>query len=527
LRFWLDEDVRNAFLAQVDREDLPNVRLTCLDFGAKAAPFLFEEVSVSFQPSTFTRPARVAALERIGHHVKTFSFNMSHGPETFLPPLIDPMTGEEQEFEYVPQAQQPNTLAGKVKQPKYGTWEMTDLLLKQYPPLFHASTHIPAFLRTLAEMPNLEHLKVNCPGQEAAQRYRRSCVDYALISLRVAVERSDLPNLSALTFERIHANGLFYFMPQHGFGATPRSPRTWSQIKRLSINMDSVGVPSNSATQTEHLRTLSAFFRPFSRSVTRIAFRWNGKKGPSPLTLDSEPSMQPYYRAGSAGSPIPPPPPPKTPLISFGAPSSGGLFTPPPSPPRQRIHRSMTDPSTVRPRPAPRPLVFPALRSLSLENCIVDATQLATLITRHGRKLTDFSFESISLRSGDWDAALAPLTRITGSESWKRKAVEVMDVPVVLRLPGERPQPPAKSPVPSPTKAVAWDPSIPHDDSRRVAVPMHRVERKEDRGATSALARWIAKRAKARKEKSKAVAPMSLSCAQQQDKPWGRPVLAF
>lgn len=450
MRFWLDEDCRNAFLGQVDRKDLPNVRLTCLDFGAKAAPFLFDEVEVTFKPSSFTRPARMAALERIGDHVKTLSFNLPHGPSTFLPPLIDPWTGEERNFDYSPQVSKPPTLIGKVKQPKYGSWEVTELLVKQYPPLFHAATDVPSFVRTLSAMPNLSHLKISCPGQEPALRYRRSTVDYALISLRIAVERAPLHSLETLSLLSVHPSSVFYLMPSQDFGASHRSPRRWAQIKKLAVEMDGhAPCPKTLGPRNEHLRLLHGYLRMFSHSLTRLSFRWVGDKGPSPLSLHSEPCLQPQpppVPPKTANLPLTPlPSPPKT-SSSFPPPGRQCHHRPSPLPPHPYLHNAAAN----LPRPPPTPLTMPRLTSLMVENCTIDARQISALITRHRRSLTDFEFEDITLRSGDWDEALAPLTRMTGGDGWKGKAVEVMDVPIVMM--GAQPEPQlAFSPPPRPS----------------------------------------------------------------------------
>ncbi len=69
---------------------------------------------------------------------------------------------------------------------------------------------------------------------------------------------------------------------------------------------------------------------------------------------------------------------------------------------------------------------------MELENAVLDASQISTFITSHRRTLYEFNFEDVILRSGSWDVALAPLTRISGSEKWKQKAEEVMDVPIIL-----------------------------------------------------------------------------------------------
>ncbi|KAF2494011.1 hypothetical protein BU16DRAFT_562966 [Lophium mytilinum] len=389
LRFWLNDTCRNALLEEVPKEELSNVRLVCHDFATRATPFLFQDVSITFKPSTFTKPARMAALERVGRHVKTLTFNMPHTSETFLPPLVDPLTGEHRPFLYEPQVHPPNTLAGKVKQPKYGSWEMTDLLIKQYPPLFHAATNIPAFIRAFSLLPALSHLKISCPGQETAQRYRRSTVDYALISLRIAIERAHLPQLTTLSLLPIHPGGLLYLQPMLAFGSTPRSSRRWAQIRKLAIHMDSF--PFAQKSRTEHLRILHAYLRAFAPTLTRLFFRWRGERGPSPLSLDREPCMQPPTPPGSS-------------------------------------HSAQVKPQLT----GPRTLKFPRLRAMELENALMDSSQISSFIHAHRRTLADFNFEDVTLRSGDWDDALAPLTRLTGSEEWKRKAEEVMDVPVML-----------------------------------------------------------------------------------------------
>ncbi|KAF2853361.1 hypothetical protein T440DRAFT_303350 [Plenodomus tracheiphilus IPT5] len=396
LRFWLNDQCRDSVLEHLEPEDLSNFRLVCHDFSSKAAPRLFEALTVTFKTSSFSKPARIEALSRIGRHVKTFTFHMPHGPESFLPPIIDPETGAEKQFIYEPQVQNPQAGPAKEKTPKYGSWEMQDLLIKQYPPLFHAATNVPAFVAAFSELINLTHLKVSCPGSSNAPRHRRSAVDYALISLRIAVERAPLYSLSALSLHPIHPGGLLYLHPMHGFGSTPSSAKRWGQIRRLSICMDSIPFSSPStrtrAQSLEHLRILHAYLRTLSRGLTRLFFRWKGARGPSPLSLDKEPCMLP----------------------------------PPPS------HQDALHPSMRGQTSGPRPLKFPRLRYMTLENAVMDSVQIADFIHKHKKTLVEFNFEDVKLREGDWDAALAPLTVISGNERWKACQEEVMDVPIML-----------------------------------------------------------------------------------------------
>jgi len=105
----------------------------------------------------FTRLARMAALERIGHHTGSFSFHMPHTPDTFLVPLLDPVNGEELTFIYEPTVSSsgPSSSNSRSSIPKHRTSEMNDLLVKQYPPIFHAATNISSFICAFNAMPFL------------------------------------------------------------------------------------------------------------------------------------------------------------------------------------------------------------------------------------------------------------------------------------------------------------------------------------------------------------------------------------
>ena len=385
LQFWWNDRTRNTFLSCLPKEELSSFRLACHDFSIRAAPLLFEDINVTFRPSSFTKPAKMAALDRIGHHIQTLTFTMPHGPETFLPPLIDSVTGEEVTFEYEPYCQVTRNSASRLSIPTYGSWEMTDLLVKQYPPLFHAAANVPSFIRAFSAIKNLKHLKVSCPGQEPALCFRRSIVDYALISLRIAVERSKLSMLDTLSLVSIHPGAILYLNPIMGFGALPNSAKRWRQIRKLAILMDSV--PSGPNIATDHLKSLHSYLQNFSCSLRRFVFRWKGTKGPFPLSLVSEPRLLNNK-------------------VALACP--------------RRCHLAL------------RPLKFECLRYMEVENALMDALQVSTFITIHRRSICEFNFEDSSLRSGSWDEALAPLTRISGSERWKKKSEEVMDVPLIL-----------------------------------------------------------------------------------------------
>ena len=398
LNFWWTDKARDSFLSHVPTEDLASLRLACHDFGSRAAPFLFKDISISFRSSTFTKQSRMAALERIGHHVKTFHFNMPHSSETFLPPLIDPLTGEEVSFDYEPYTRTTKDSTSRLSIPSYGSWEMTDLLVKQYPPLFHSAANVPAFIRTLSSLKNLKHLKISCPGQEQSHRYRRSIVDYALISLRIAVERSQLSSLNTLSLLDIHPSSALYLNPSMGFGALPNSMRRWRQIRRLIVRMDAI--PLDASTSQDHLKHLQCYINNFTSSLRHFDFRWQGDRAPYPISLHSEEAL----KKASPNLACP---------MTYALPH--------------------------------KPLRFPRLRNLRTENTIANASQIASFITRHHHavrhtKRLKLKFDDAHLRTGTWIEALEPLTRISGSDSWKSSSEEsaedsieeFMDVPIMF-----------------------------------------------------------------------------------------------
>ena len=75
---------------------------------------------------------------------------------------------------------------------------------------------------------------------------------------------------------------------------------------------------------------------------------------------------------------------------------------------------------------------------MHLVNASLDAAQASGFIMSHRKVLHEFQFDQCHLRSGTWDDALAPLSRITGNDEWKQKQEEVMDVPIMLSPVDER-----------------------------------------------------------------------------------------
>jgi hypothetical protein len=351
----------------------------------RAAPALFEDLNITFKTSTFTKPARLAALDRMGFYVKTLNFNLLHSKETFLPPLVEPDTGAELSFTYTPQIQPPSP-----RRPKYGDAGTNEILTRQYPALFHAATNVPAFIQAFSSFVNLEHLKVSCPGYHASQRHRRSTVDYALISLRIAVEQNSLNALTRLTLAPIHLGGLMYLAPVIGYGASPRSASRWSCIQHLTIHSSTL--PSAATTaEPDHMKLLQSYIRNFQRNLSSLIFRWDGDKGPMPIQQpvmsETVQGQHPAHRN-----------------------EAGALQQPP------TRHRGS---------PAPH---FPKLRQLEIENVACSAMEVSAFVACHKRTLEELNFEDTTLTNGTWDEALAPLTR----QARRVRHQETADIPIML-----------------------------------------------------------------------------------------------
>jgi hypothetical protein len=147
VRLWKMKRIQQVLTSHLASKDLISCRPVCRRLAVYIAPILFADIEVRFRSSTFDKPSRMAALERIGVHIQAMTFKISHDRETFLPPILDPITGTEQTFIYTPRRCQ---LGGS--SPRYGSRQMTELLVKQYPPLFHASTNIPSFVQALTRI---------------------------------------------------------------------------------------------------------------------------------------------------------------------------------------------------------------------------------------------------------------------------------------------------------------------------------------------------------------------------------------
>lgn len=377
IRLWRDEGLRTSLLSHLDTASICAIRLTSSECCDLSTPTLFARTRLTFTPSSLTRPSRLEALSRVGRHIRHLTFFMPHSPATFLPPLVNPSTGREVNFLY-----SPHTSGGSVSQrPKYGSPELGDLLTQQYPPIFHAATNVPAFVRAVTYMPNLRHLTISCPDQDPAQRYRRDAVDYALVSLRIAIERAPVDQLEKLSLHHMHSSGLVYLRHMPGFGCTPSAGRRWKQIKKLSITMDSWDF-HGSQPGKDHLKMLDDYIRAFSANLEKVSFGWSGRRGPCPLTLFSDP-----------------------------------LFAPPKT---TKLFAEVTSPMSPLPAAPLRPaMVFPNLKYMQIRNASMSTDQVSDFVLEHRHTVREFDFENVVLiNGGEWEDALSPLARASSSDEW-------------------------------------------------------------------------------------------------------------
>lgn len=391
---WAQEDIRDRLIAYLSKSDLCAVRLSnsaCCNLVTRR---LFQRIHLTFTPNSFTRPYRVEALARIGHHVEHLTFYMPHSDATFLPPLIHPATGSEINYLYTPHTSMASTLT----RPKYGNSELGDILTQQYPPLFHASTNVPSFINAVKNLPGLRHLTIKTPGQNPAERYRRDIVDYALMSLRIAIERSPyLTKLSKLSLHGVHPAAFLYlkFQDGPGFGCSPNAGKRWRQIRKMAIAVDAWDFYGPGGPGLDQLKIIDNYLRQFTGTLEKLSFTWLGRKGPCPLALAEDP-----------------------------------LFETPRE--NKKLFNEVTSPmSPLPPRPGVRGRIcFRKLKNLSVRNATMHAAQLRGLVETHRKTVKEFDFENVVLHNGgNWDDALAPLMSPGPSEvasnrdTWARYSV--------------------------------------------------------------------------------------------------------
>ncbi|RYP26083.1 hypothetical protein DL767_008186 [Monosporascus sp. MG133] len=234
----------------------------------------------------------------------------------------------------------------------------------------------------------MRHLTIKTPGQNPKERYRRDIVDYALISLRIALERAPLNELTKLSLSSVHPSAFIYLRHTSGFGCLPSAVRRWRQIRKMHIAVEAWDFYGPSPG-LDHLKMIDDFIRSFSGNLEKFTFTWLGRKGPCPLSLAADP-----------------------------------LFAPPRN--TQKLFHEVTSPmSPLPPTPPRKPVVFRKVRYLAVRNATMNALQVSDLVNSHRQCVREFDFENVVLiDTGNWDEALAPLMDNTSqSEHWTRHSM--------------------------------------------------------------------------------------------------------
>ncbi|KAK3501818.1 hypothetical protein B0T13DRAFT_211581 [Neurospora crassa] len=376
---WKHETIRERLFDLLDKRDLCAVRAANSTLSSLLTKRLFLRTHVTFTANTFTKQTRICALSRIGHHVEHLTFYFPHSDATFLPPLIHPTTGREISFLYQPIT----SMAAALVRPKFTNSELGQILTEQYPPLFHAASNVPSFIHAMRHLPNMRHLSIKTPGQNPQDRYRRDCVDYALISLRISLERAPLTKLSKLSLSGVHPTAFNYLRhtPGSGYGSSPSAERRWRQIRKLYISVESWDFYHPTSPGLDHLKIMDEFIRGFAPRLEKLSFTWDGhRKGPCPVALGGDPLFAP---AGTRSK----------------------------QQQRKKQSNDLKDSMSPLPeRPRRRDIDMPRLKYLSVRNATMNASQVNGLVKRHMRTVKEFQFEEILLvGEGTWDEALKPL----------------------------------------------------------------------------------------------------------------------
>ncbi|KAI1389606.1 uncharacterized protein F4822DRAFT_205926 [Hypoxylon trugodes] len=385
---WQKERIREKLFELLSKEDICNIRLAssaCCNLVTKR---LFLRTHLTFSAHTFTRQSRIQALSRVGQHIEHLTFYFPHSEATFLPPLIHPESGREISFLYKPHT----SMASVLERPKFANSGLGQVLTDQYPPLFHAASNVPSFINAMKHLPNMRHLTIKTPGQDPRERYRRDIVDYALISLRISLERAEMKKLTKLSLSSIHPSAFIYLRHAIGFGCLPSAARRWKQIRKLHISVESWDFYGPSPG-LDHLKMIDDYIRDFSTCLEKLTFTWLGRKGPCPLSLAADP-----------------------------------LFAPPRS--SMKLFNEVTSPmSPLPPVPLRKPIVFQKLRYMAVRNATMNAPQVAALVSAHRHSVREYDFENVVLiNDGSWDEALAPLmNRRSRSNRWTRHSMATIE----------------------------------------------------------------------------------------------------
>ena len=370
-KIFQNKRIRSKIFAQLSPEDIASLRMVSSRVNKTISPAIFKTLTVAFRALTFS-PDRLVSLERIGHHVEAFKFIFAHTEATYMPPMLDPESRKLVTLIHEPRARHDGGRQGHI----FGRKRIDAMALHNYGIILMAAVNIHQFTQALSSMKNLRVLIVSCPGTPMGDPGRRCVVDYALWSLRSAVERAGLQNLRRISLDPIHLAGVQYFLPGAlAVGSVISSRRVWRQVKKISLTVSAwkelaSGTPAKYKVQLKFLHQFLEYFN----HVEELTFSWTREaRWICPLTLDLLPSRNPLMAS---------------------------------KPARDRFIVN-------------RPLTFPNLNTLRLENVGMNASDLKSFLSRHTGNFKAWFLEDVYFVHGSLEEALEPLTVIakSGGES--------------------------------------------------------------------------------------------------------------
>lgn len=373
---WLNDSVRDVLCDACDDDTLCSLRKTSRDLADVIAPVLFKTLYLSFRIDTFSKPGRLETFSRVGHHVRDLHFSMEHCEATFLPELYA-TDGESNMWPWAPCKTVKSKVERTLRQPTE-----SEQWMEHWPPMFQAASNAYQFIRFFRYMPRLRGLTLTTSGQDSQDLYRRSAVDFAVASVRTALDNVDLQLFRRLSLD-IHPGALLSLMPTHSYVNSPRSNRLIKRIKKLKITMTSWDFEKN---EKDHLKLLDSYIRSFAPSLEKLIFTWDGERGPCPVTLQSDSLIN---------------------LLAYENRNAHLLFG------------EMTSPMSPLPeRPAKPEINFSRLRSIKLQNASMTAQQLHDFFARHRETLRSYELNEVELKDhGDFEYVVSPLLNLEDETS--------------------------------------------------------------------------------------------------------------
>lgn len=383
LRLWLKNTVREGLCEHCDDETLSSLRQVSHALDDVISPILFKSLYLSFRVDSFSKPGRLETFSRIGCYVRDLHFSIEHNDSAFLPDLFEP-DGDTTVLPWNP----PRTIKAKVDRNVRKPTE-SEQWMEQWPQTFQSASNAYQFIKFFEHMPRLRGLTLTSSDENSRDLYRRSSVDFAISSIRIALDKVDLRCFRRLNLD-VHPGALLSLAATHSYVNSPRSGRLFSRVKKLNITMTSWDFES---LPKDHLKLLDQYVRAFSPSLEKLTFAWDGGRGPCPLTLQSDQLINPEaLKATQQGD-----------HLLFG---------------------EVTTPMSPLPEVPMKPeMLFRKLRYVKLQNVALTSQQLHDFFGRHQRTLRAYNLDHVELTDGgSFEYAVGPLLNMQDKNSrWPTK----------------------------------------------------------------------------------------------------------